>query len=380
MQHRSPNVRSLRIVCTSCIYPETPLKNMRRLAFFSIIADSLVKPAMKLRFTHVLHSLLGGLLLLSVSFLAPDAAQAQDPEFTQYYANPLYLNPAFAGTQRCPRLTMSYRNQWPAMSGNFVTTAAAYDQHVESIQGGLGFLVVNDQAGQGTLTTTTASGIYSYQQAVTRKFSIKAALQVTYMQKALDWSRLTFGDMIDPRRGFIYETQDIPRGEMVKAVDFSTGLLGFSDKYYFGLAVHHLNEPNESLVIGTSRLPMKYTLHGGATLPLQRSVKGVEATISPNFLLRQQGEFRQLNLGVYVKKGPLVGGVWYRGILFTDYRDAFIATVGIESDVIRFGYSYDITVSELTPATGGAHEISMTIQFDCSNKRSKFRAIKCPAF
>ena len=54
--------------------------------------------------------------------------------------------------------------------------------------------------------------------------------------------------------------------------------------------------------------------------------------------------------------------------------------MGIESDVIRFGYSYDITVSELTPATGGAHEISMTIQFDCRNKRSKFRAIKCPAF
>lgn len=353
---------------------------MQRLSFFCIIVDSLVKPAMKYRFTSHAFILAGGLVLLFLGLFAPHNAHAQDPEFTQYYANPLYLNPAFAGSERCPRLTMSYRNQWPAMSGNFVTTAASYDQHVESIQGGLGLIVLNDQAGQGTLTTTTVSGIYSYQQAITRKFSIKAAMQVGYMQKALDWSRLTFGDMIDPRRGFIYETQDIPRGETVKAVDFSTGLIGFSDKYYFGLAVHHLNEPNESLVIGTSRLPMKYTIHGGAVLPLQRSVKGVEATISPNFLLRQQGEFRQLNLGVYVKKGPLVGGVWYRGILFTDYRDAFIATVGIESDVIRFGYSYDITVSELTPATGGAHEISMTIQFDCRNKRSKFRAIKCPAF
>lgn len=353
---------------------------MLRLTFFSIIVDSLVNPAMKFRFTQACLACSLGLFILAISSLALNTASAQDAEFTQYYANPLYLNPAFAGSDRCPRLTMSYRNQWPAMSGNFVTTAASYDQHVESLQGGLGFIVFNDQAGQGTLTTTNVSGIYSYQQAVTRKFSIKAAMQVTYMQKALDWSRLTFGDMIDPRRGFIYETQDIPRGETVKAVDFSTGLIGFSEKYYFGLAVHHLNEPNESLVIGTSRLPMKYTVHGGAVLPLQRSVKGVEATISPNFLLRQQGEFRQLNLGVYVKKGPLVGGIWYRGILFTDYRDAFIATLGIESDIIRFGYSYDITVSELTPATGGAHEISMTIHFDCRNARSKFRAIKCPAF
>ena len=266
------------------------------------------------------------------------------------------------------------------MSGSFVTTAAAYDQHVETLSGGLGFIVMNDQAGRGTLSTTTASGIYSYQQAVTRKLSLKAAMQVTYMQKALDWGRLTFGDMIDPRRGFIYETQDIPRGGMVQAVDFSTGILGFTDKYYFGAAVHHLNEPNESLVVGTSRLPMKYTFHAGAVLPLQRSVTGIESTISPNVFYRRQGEFQQLNLGLYVNKGPLVGGIWYRGIMFTDYRDAFIVTLGIKSDVVQFGYSYDLTVSELTPATGGAHEISMTIQFDCRGKRSKFRTINCPSF
>ena len=53
-------------------------------------------------------------------------AQAQDPEFTQYYANPLFLNPAFAGSDRCPRMVMSYRNQWPAMSGNYVTQAVSY--------------------------------------------------------------------------------------------------------------------------------------------------------------------------------------------------------------------------------------------------------------
>jgi hypothetical protein len=97
-------------------------------------------------------------------------------------------------------------------------------------------------------------------------------------------------------------------------------------------------------------------------------------------LYRRQGEFQQLNLGVYVSKGPLVGGIWYRGILFTDYRDAFIATLGVQTDLVKFGYSYDLTVSELTPATGGAHEVSMTIQFDCRSKRSKFRTISCPAF
>lgn len=312
---------------------------------------------------------------------ALNEAQAQDPEFTQYYANPLFLNPAFAGSDRCPRMTMAYRNQWPAMSGSYVTQAVSYDQHVNSIQGGLGFTVMHDQAGQNTLQTTRITGMYAYQQSLTRKLSMRAALEASYFQKALDWSNLTFGDMIDPRRGFIYETQDTPRGGKVQNVDFGTGLLLFTPKFHLGFAAHHLNEPNESLVVGLSRLPMKLTVHGGGKFPLKKNVKNeVIASISPNFLYRRQAEFRQMNLGLFVNRGPLFGGVWYRGVMFTEYKDALIAVIGVESDIMRFGYSYDITVSDLTPATGGAHELSMTLKFDCRQKKGKFRKVPCPTF
>ena len=352
--------------------------------FFCIIANS---RRMKIKLMVMKNTLLGAGLLLFGMLLFSNETHAQDAEFTQFYANPLYLNPAFAGTARCPRLVMNYRNQWPALSGSFVTTSASYDQHIQTISGGLGFIAMRDQAGQGTLTTTSISGIYSYQQAISRTFSLKAGFQATYMQKALDWSKLTFGDMIDPRKGFIFETRDTPRGNLtadgrgtISNVDFSAGLLGFSEKFYFGVAAHHLTEPNESLVVGMSRLPMKWTGHAGAVIPIDRKSRYSDSNISPNVLYRRQGEFEQLNLGLYVNKGPLVGGIWYRGILFSDYRDAFIVTLGIQTEVIRFGYSYDVTVSELTPATGGSHEVSMAIQFDCRKKKTKFRTISCPSF
>jgi type IX secretion system PorP/SprF family membrane protein len=315
--------------------------------------------------------------LLSLS----DRLVAQDPEFTQFYANPLYLNPAFAGSLKCPRFNMNYRNQWPSLTGNFVTTSASYDQNVQTIQGGLGLLVMNDRAAQGTLNTTTVSGMYSYAQTVSRKFTIRAALQASYLQKSLDWSRLTFGDQIDPRKGFIYNTNDVQRGGTVKAIDFSAGLVGYSDRFYGGVAVHHLNEPNESLILGTSRLPMKYTVHAGALIPIEKKSRDNDARLSPNILYRRQGEFQQLNLGLYVQKGPLVAGVWFRGLLFGQtYRDAFIATLGIQTDVVRVGYSYDVTISELTPSTGGSHEVSLGINFECRAKKKRMRAISCPAF
>lgn len=315
--------------------------------------------------------------LLSLS----DRLVAQDPEFTQFYANPLYLNPALAGTQKCPRFVMNYRNQWPSLTGNFVTTSASYDQNVQTIQGGLGLLVMNDRAAQGTLNTTTVSGMYSYAQNISRKFTIRAALQASYLQKSLDWSRLTFGDQIDPRKGFIYNTNDVQRGGTVKAIDFSAGLVGYSDRFYGGIAVHHLNEPNESLILGTSRLPMKYTVHAGALIPIEKKSRDNDARLSPNILYRRQGEFQQLNLGLYVQKGPLVAGVWFRGLLFGQtYRDAFIATLGIQTDVVRVGYSYDVTISELTPSTGGSHEVSLGINFECRAKKKRLRTISCPAF
>jgi type IX secretion system PorP/SprF family membrane protein len=300
---------------------------------------------------------------------------AQDPQFTQFYANPLYLNPAFAGTARCPRFVLNYRNQWPSLPGSFVTYAASYDQHIESLSGGIGLSVIRDEAGRGVLSTTGVNGIYAYQRAINRKFSLKIGLQASYIQKSLDWSRLTFGDQIDSRRGFIYQTAETERGGSVGFFDASAGVLGFSDEFYFGAAVHHLNEPNESLILGTSRLPMKFTGHAGAVLPLDgKSKSRSEATISPNFLFQRQGDFQQINLGLYITKGPIVFGTWYR------FEDSFIALVGLQTDQMRIGYSYDLTTSQLTTETGGSHEISISMKLECQNQRKQFRAINCPSF
>ena len=346
-------------------------------AKFRIIVGSIFCPTMTKFAPCLLFVALVAVLTLGAT---TQQAHAQDAEFSQFYSNPLLLNPAFAGTARGPRVVMSHRDQWPAISGGFVTQAVGYDQQFSSISGGLGLVVMTDQAALNTLETTRITGMYSYQQAISRKLSLRMALEASYQQKQLDWSNLSFGDMIDPRWGFIYETQDVPRGENVRNVDFGAGLLAFTDKFYAGVAGHHLNEPNESLVIGVSRLPMKITGHAGAKLPLQRSVKGVEAWISPNILYRIQGEFQQLNIGTYVSKGPLVAGIWHRGFFGENSNsDALIVLLGVETSLMRFGYSYDITISELGPATGGAHEISLSMKFS-TPQRSKFRTVSCPTF
>ncbi|MBI4947734.1 MAG: type IX secretion system membrane protein PorP/SprF [Bacteroidetes bacterium] len=312
-------------------------------------------------------------VLVLLGFCYATTIKAQDPHFAQFYANPIYLNPAFAGSQGCPRICMNYRNQWPNIAGTFVTTSSSFDTRVNGISGGLGFHFLNDQAGQGTLRSTRFSAMYAYQTNITREFSMAFGLQATYGQKKMDWSKLTFGDMIDPKYGFSsYTLEQQPNKQVVSYPDFSAGVLGYSKRVYAGFSVAHLTQPNESLISGSSPLPRKYNGHAGAVIPLDGNYG--KTTISPNIIYQQQGNFRELNIGLYLTKGSLVGGLWYRT------SDAVVLLIGFQQNAVRLGYSYDITVSKLGTATAGSHEISLQLSFKCKPRHKGFRTVICPSF
>jgi type IX secretion system PorP/SprF family membrane protein len=100
--------------------------------------------------------------------------------------------------------------------------------------------------------------------------------------------------------------------------------------------------------------------------------------LSPNILYQQQGDFHQLNAGMYIVRLPLVIGAWYRHNF--ENADAIIVLAGLTYMNFKFGYSYDITMSKLKSTTGGAHEVSLAYQFSCIEKRRRLHAIKAPGF
>ena len=315
------------------------------------------------------------LLFISFCFLG-HLSNAQDPTFTQFYANPLYLNPALAGSHGCGRLASNYRNEWPSLSGNYVTYSVSYDNYFKNIQGGFGVLATHDQQGQGTINTSMLGLVYSNHLKLSRKWKLFFGARAAWYQKFLDWDKLTFGDMIDPRRGFIYQTGDVPRGGSRGFFDASGGLVLFNKNFFVGIAGHHLNRPNESMIIGESRLPIRGTLHIGAEIPIgKKSRYNTKTSIMPNVIYQYQRGFQELSIGTYVKYGGFNAGAWYRN------RDAFILTVGINTGKFKLGYSYDVTVSKLNNGvSGGSHEISMGLFFKCNKKPQPFNTLSCPSF
>ena len=328
----------------------------------------------------MIRRIIGVWFILIIGML--NGIKAQDPEFSQFYANPLYLNPALAGTPKCPRACLNYRNQWPALGKTYVTYSASYDQRVKALEGSLGLLIYQDVQGDGAINTTNISGMYSYTFQISRNLMLNAAFQASYIQKKLNWDFI-FPDMIHPLYGPIYPTSEIlvPTDNTKGHFDFSAGFIGYNRNYFFGLGIHHLTQPTESFRgIDDAVLPRKFTVHFGTNIPLKGiGVKKDELSISPNLLFQQQQDFQQMNWGFYLNRKGIVVGTWFRQNL-TFHYDSFIMLLGYVEEKMKFAYSYDLTTSQLRNQTLGAHEVSFSFIFPCPKNKVTFRPISCPSF
>lgn len=330
-------------------------------------------------------------IALLVGLLLASLASAQDAHFTQFYAAPTYLNPAFAGSTAQSRVAMNYRHQWPSIPGAFVTHNVAFDQFFSGINSGIGVMVTHDRAGSGAMTHTNIGLQYAYEVQLNRKWSFRPALHASVSQRSLDFNRLTFGDQLLRNNAGSTIDPDIIQfsGQNAFYPDFGSGMLLYSEKLWFGVSAHHLNRPNESLLQQESRVPIRYSVHGGWRMRVnERNYNSPKQHIVTAFHYRSQGDYDQLDIGVYYEYEPITFGVWYRGLpgvkQTTNYvnHDALALMLGVEVKNIYIGYSYDITISNLAVNTGGSHEVSLVSQFASRRKKKKTRQrlIPCAKF
>jgi type IX secretion system PorP/SprF family membrane protein len=324
-------------------------------------------------------------VLFTTLLVMGQGVNAQDYAFSQFYANPLYLNPALAGSKVCPRFSLNYRNQWPGLVSAFTTVSASYDQYFERLHGGIGAYVLTDRQGDhGALKTTHAAFMYSFRFQVSRTVYINAALQASLVNKNLDWSVLRFPDQIDPDFGFIFDTKAVPPDDVnLFYADFNAGVVAYSKDWYAGVSVAHLTQPDEGFY-GLSQLPMKITVHGGGLINLaedQRRTSFLDLgspVVSPNLIYQHQGGFNYFNYGLYLDWIPFMVGAWFRhGI---ENADAFTFLIGIQQPQFKLGYSYDVTVSKLSNQSHGSHEITLGFMLPCPDKPHRVKTISCPSF
>lgn len=313
------------------------------------------------------------LLLMIVSFVG----KSQDNHYSQFYANKIYLNPAFAGTDVCPRVILGFRDQWPGLSGEYVSYTASYDQSINGL--GFGVLFNGDDAGRGVLKTNNISTIISPKVRISQYLTLSVALEAGIIQKRLDHSTLTYPSQFTQNGMIQGAPQEILEDKSRLSPDFSSGLLLYSKHVYAGYSIHHMFTPNISLLNSVEPLYRRHTGHIGVNILLpeknpQKRRKGLGPKLSPQIIYQQQGPAYELNLGMYYSKNNFTTGLYYRN------DDALVLLFGANTKKFSFGFSYDVTVSKLANNTLGAFELSTAYKFKCRQRRRNPVRIDCPSF
>lgn len=320
------------------------------------------------------------LMMLGIS------VKSQDIQFSQFYAAPIFLNPAFAGSSEMTRFGVNYRNQWPGMDHSLNAYSAYFDHYSFSLNSGFGIIANGVTESMSNLRTNEIGAVYSYRLQLGFNSFLRFGGQASFVSRDADFSRVVFGDMIDPLTG---ESSGVTGENFAldvnhRYMDFNFGMLYTNEIAWLGVSAHHITRPNISFVDDQiSQWPIKYSVHGGVSLDLAGGMSRNYMNRTENnralvfaFNYKHQDPFNQLDLGTQLVLQPLTLGIWYRGLPTPGANrpntESLIGIVGISlANGIDIGYSYDYTLSKLGIAsTGGAHEVSMRFSFLAGNAKN----------
>lgn len=318
---------------------------------------------------------------------------AQDHNFSQFWENRTYYNPALTGLKEGELNTLlTYRKLWPKFPGNFSTIFFSADMKTYNNYG-FGLHILSSDEGGGFLKTTTAGLSYSWRGYFSKEKNIyfQLGIEGSYNDERLDFNKYIYSGNLHEIYGNIFPT---PSVEVINQKqhywDFSAGFMAYIPwerhyrefmHNYIGFSLSHLNRAKDNFIEDNARIPMKFSLQwaGFIRTSIYSLDKKSSMYICPGLLFENQGEnlmssssFNNFVVGADITTDPIFGGVWYSSQLLNssdkNYK-AIIFKLGVKLTSAnkrleyRLAYSYDMSLGNLVKTTEGSHEISFNVAF-----------------
>lgn len=275
-------------------------------------------------------------------------SRSQHPYFASLNQNLLELNPGFAGSKN--ELRMQAIGAIQNTNTNFKNNAFFYGADIlwPKLRSGFG-LSYQSLDYTGVLKKSQIDFSYSFHITVKKKFKIVPAIQVSLFDVSIDHKNLTFGDMIDSRRGFIWNTNELKPNDDRKGICISPGLLVFSKGFFAGVTILDVNQPNEGLYSNSKRrltqlyqLGYRILLNRGSQIDFYALVKIQQP--KNNFI--QYGGYIKTIFPVNVHFGQRI-------------KDSFISGLNFDNNGFKTGYNFEYHYKKYNPSKY-SHEIYLS--------------------
>jgi type IX secretion system PorP/SprF family membrane protein len=277
-------------------------------------------------------------------------AKAQQlPMYSQYFFNEYAYNPALAGTADYVDVRSSHRYQWVGLTDAPRTYTLSVYGPTKNKKMGLGGFLFTDHVGPTRRTGLQFS--YSYIFKINKDIKLSMALSGGLLEWKLDAHKINLYSSAD---------QVLVNSVMRTIVpDATFGTYLYHDKWYVGASAPNILQSklkfDNALNTGRSKLSSHYYVHGGYRFDL-----GEDFQLEPSLIVK------------YVNPAPVQADVMLRMIwkkqlwIGGAYRtmDAASLMMGYtHRENLSFGYSYDITTSNLQNYSTGTHEIMLAVRF-----------------
>jgi type IX secretion system PorP/SprF family membrane protein len=317
----------------------------------------------------------------------------QGIHFSQYYNAPQLLNPA--NTALIPtedyQVGVNYREQWSNVPAAFKTIAAHGDFQLLRNKNltnwmGIGVAFFSDKAGAGILSLDKVQASLAYHVQLNDYNMISAGISGAFVQRSIDFSRLTFDAQWDGMSFNKNLAQQEPYA--TNRVRYADVMLGVNYAYFpnpdfylkIGAGAQHLNRPNESFYRQENRLGIRPMANVDALIKA-----GDKFIINPSLYYAYQKKASELVAGALFNlnvssmdraNNQMIMGVFYR------WNESFIPVVGIEWTKMRLMCSFDATTSGFSKANRsfGAIELSLSFKGLYSSISGGRDTYNCPRF
>lgn len=331
------------------------------------------------------------LITMIIGILALQTASAQDSRFSQYFILPTWLNPALSGQyDGAYRLSGVYRDQWrgpldqpmSVFGFNADTRFEVQKNKAASDRVSVALLLLNDRSRVNDFNTNhiSLSGAYHKVLDVRSEQYISAGATFGISQFGFNYNNVTFGDQYDGVDGYTNPTGEPLPPNNIAVADLGLGVVYTNRfrpnaKLYFGVAGHHINQPNRSFfnqiedIVFPFEKEDRYPLRLSAYLMTAIDVNKIDQ-ITPRLLYLQQGDVSEINFGTTYKKGfytsrptalHLGAMVSVADHLESYHMNSVTALIGFEVSDLITGLSYEYFLNETNRfGTFGAFELSLT--------------------
>ncbi len=304
------------------------------------------------------------IILLGLLLLAIDGKAQLLPQFSQYMFSDYLINPAIGGTHDYWQIKTNYRYQWAGVTDAPKTyMLGAYGPH-KRLPMGYGGFIFNDVV--GPVSNTGLYGSYAYNIKISGDIRLSMGLFVGAVYEKID---LVVLDPMDP-------VAIANEGSATNVYpDGSVGAYLYTSQYFFGVSASHIFFNNQSLLDDfdyessqEGKIKQMFNIQGGYKYNINRNFD-----LEPTVLIKTAFNYDFMTdisvRTIYQKMVWAGAGIRYN---FKN-PEALMMFVGYNyNDMVNIGYSYDLTLSELSAQSNGSHEIMIGVKFnDIRRSRSK---------